>query len=495
MSKDFVGRWCAGCLLTAKRAYPLIDPEVAMLDNLADPTYKIAFAKADRVRRGEEKPDFVVESVMSECRVGFRVEEVFDLYDEQQFRARFKCSPLALQAQIEMFVLPSGMEVSGVALSSSGPRRVTTYVTQDRVLHSNHLEPGGHIRQEQGRELHQCLTKVMASRWGKRKSVAELEAAARRVEAMPAQRALVAVGSQPLGSGELCIKDEDEGMVEEVVEAQQDAPALDVTNGRGPLDRSSLKRKAARRRMQIPRRSPGYGDFPAGTVIEGLDSSASGPKIRDDNNSVHYWIGALDVLGIMDGTLSKPGILVRGARLLLTKLTEQGNIGEASMLADHLKVALAAAELPRFKAMQIEELLRTIDVVESGGFQVPSAIGVEVLKAATQPRLGFPSPDADDVLDMLWMWQADLSEPPADFKSRSPKLCDLGLCMLDKVAAFKTCYLDSYLGALIAMGPSSGIETAAGKFLARWDAILSGDDDAQRPCPGREAARGIAPLA
>ena len=194
----------------------------------------------------------------------------------------------------------------------------------------------------------------------------------------------------------------------------------------------------------------------------------------------------------MDGTLPKPGILLRVARAALDRMIEHGDVGEAARLGDHLKVAAAAVELPRFKTMQIEELL---EMLEEGGFQVPWTVGIEIVKEASQVKPGSTVPDAANVLDMLWMWTTGDSEPRRGFSSHSPKLCELSMSMLQTASAFKSRYVDSYIGALLAMGPGCHIETAADLFLERWDTWNQDFDKVCHQCPGREAAMGTAPLA
>ena len=489
---EYVGNWCTSCRITSVRAYPLVDPDVIMADNLADPKIKAAFLKADSVRRRDEKPNFVQATVQSAVDVGFTLEQSFDFYDEPQFRARFRCSPSDVDMQYETFTMPSGAEVTGVAVSIPGPLRLKVFTTTTKSLNSLHLDTSGHIRQEQASEVHQYLIKQQG--WPKRKSEVEVEAAVMRADAIALQRAVPAVDlrSSAIVDGS---PEEDAETVEFVV-GQPDGPSLLLAAGGGYGDKSSAKRRVtARRRIVPPRRSPADGDSATATWMEGIDGSASSQKKKDDTSSADSWITRLDVENIIDGTMTKVGIHLREARKALERMLERGEVGEAVRLEQHLKVSAAALELQRYKTMQKDELLATTDVLEESGYQVPSIIGVEILKISSRPKPGSPSPDAAEVLDMLWLWPQDPSAPRGSFLPRDPKLCDLGMTMSESVAAFKACYVDSYLGALMALGPGCDITIAARLFLARWEDWTDSNQDAHLACPGRYAAKGIAPLA
>lgn len=491
---EYAGRWCAGCLLTAKRAYPLMDAEVGMFDHLSDPKFKANFLKADRVRRGEETASFVPESVTSEVRVGYSVEESFLLYDEQQFRARFKCAAADIGATIETFTMPSGEQVSGVAVAEPGPRKITTYTKQERVRHSVHLEPAGHIRQEQAPEVHKFITTDMTKGWPKRMSHVEVEAQVRRADTMSALRPQAAISSRSAVSDDGCIVDDD-GLEEELVEGKQDAPALHSFAGGSSADQSRVHRRGtARRRITTGRRLKADGDAPhPGTLIEALDGS--GQKRKDDS-SVEFWIQKLDVNQIMTGSLPKIAFDLRSARLLHERMIGLGQVGEALGLNNHIKLVTSALDMQlRYKTMPTEELLGLIDGLEAEGFHAPTSIAVEILKSMSRPVPGSPVPDADEVLDRLWMWPLDRSAPPSGFQARSPRLCDLDMSMPELAAAFKACYVDSYLGALLAMGPCPDIGVAADLFLRRWEAHQAEDDEANLLCPARQAAKGMASLA
>lgn len=496
VSTEYVGRWCAGCLLTAKRAYPFVDPYAGMIDNLADPRYKASFAKADRVRRGDEKPDFVPMRVVSKVRVGYKVDKDLELFDGSQFRARFKSSPLEVQAPIETFVMPSGAEVSGVAVSVPGPLRLTTHVTHDCDLHSMHLASAAHIRREQGLEVHDFLTKRLAASMPTRMSHMEVEAA---VEAMSEQQTQATV-SRPSNS-KAGSSDDNDGMEQELVEGKQDAPALHASGGGSWADKSGGRPKAIGRRRRLtprrcltPRRTPADGDGAVASLIDALDGRTSGQERIGNASLAELWIRKLDVMAIMNG-VEMSGVTLKGARQARDCMVEHGQVGEAAKLRHHLKLTAAACELQRFKTMRSGELLETIDVLEQGGFQVPCVIGLDILMSASRPLSGSRVPDAAVVLNMLWMWPLNPSAPCCDFRARNPKLCDLAASMLEKAAAFKACYVESYLGALLAMGPCREIETAARLFLERWEARQVDDEEVHLFCPGQNAATAVAPLA
>lgn len=396
---------------------------------------------------------------------------------------------LAGSPHINTVVMPSGGEASGSAVSITRPCQHCTDETQKKVLHCVDLEPLGRTRQEQGHDWHQFLIKQLAAHGPMLMSPVEVDSAMRRADIVgPVQSALVAGSCQFYLSddGSSCDDDGEEYAGEAVQGVLGSAAPF---CGRGIARRTASKRKVSHRCQPFP--SLADGDSAGGIVIKVMHGSVSGQKGRDDSGAAGHWIRRLDVKRIMDGGIDKPLVLLRRARQAHQRMMERGEALDAARLEAHLHVSAAASELSRYKHMPHDELLDVIDVLEEAGLQVPDIIGIEILRAASQRLPGPNAPDAANMLDMLWMWPLTSTVPK--FHARSPKLASLCLSMSDKVAAFKSFYVDHYLGALLAMGPGKDIEEAAGLFLERWDNCMAAEDEDDAFCHGWEAAKGVAP--
>ena len=382
------------------------------------------------------------------------------------------CEGLVLE---ETVVTPGG-EVSRAMVSVTRPRPVViTSAMQEQVSRSM---------------AHQFPTNKTASENNQVLTV-EVDAAVTRAEAWQAQGVHVAVSfpsSSSQGSS-TC----DRNLEEEIVEAAHEAPVL--TKCASPCGPSRVATTCKVSRCRHPGKSPANWDSACSIPIASLDGRVGSQKRSDCTGLVERWIRKLDVKGIMDGSIAKPLVLLRGARQVHTHMMEHGAASDAARLEAHLQVSAAAAELPRYKLMPQVELLDVIDVLEEAQIQLPASIGVEILRMASKRVPGSSAPDAADMLDMMWMWPMAPAAPAAQFQARNPKLADLHMNMSDTASTFKSCYMDNYIGAMLAMGPGQDIDNAADMFLDRWQYWSASNSRVPAYCPGREAANGTAPRA
>ena len=259
---------------------------------------------------------------------------------------------------------------------------------------------------------------------------------------------------------------------------QAKAPGTDAsdgqqaTAGRGKAKGKKTGRGEAKRGMgdeeasggaavKRPKRSFHDTDKPG-------EASASGSA--EDGGEAQRHCSKLDLELLAKGDVNRAGQAIDSARRCAERLRNQGSVGSALLLEEHIAVAAAAHEIGKQDAaMPKDQFDLAADMLVAAKVLLPKKTCLLALRAFG--RLSGPGSEkaADSVLEAFWPEPAS-DAPQAEFRHRAPRLIDVPEMTAESRSK---CFTELFVGVIFAQlleacaGNEGAPETASAQLRTR----------------------------